>query len=498
MEKCCICNEHICDAEQTVVLQQKGSDGVNRASAERGIDLRTIPGERVHVDCRRRHCKADNIARDIASQEPPVENRRDLRSLQKTFNFQEHCMFCGQPAKNTEGKRRGFDVFPVRTKDFQDTVIKICHSRNDKWSETVLGRLACVNDLHAADAVYHHQCSCNFRTGRNIPCKSVDDIGDTPKKSKPGRPETNQRTAAFLKVTHFLEENDDELRTVNELVLKMAEYLNDNEHEPYSAKYMKTRLQQHFGERVIMTVLSTKSCVVTLHQTAMSILHVFHKERLNENSDDEKLRIIQTAAKLIESDVKSMNTQNEVYPSVDDIESADDALDYLPDTLQLLLRTMFVGKRNDVKLAAIGQSIVQAIRPRALLAPLQLGLGVQMHHHFASRFLIDTLHKHGFSCSYADVTTYERNAAVVHGSDIPGNIEGRHIQYIADNVDHNVATIDGTGTFHGMGIIAAITPGTQAPRKPIPKLSVTAEEIAHVGRINIEFFKIPPGAPPHL
>ena len=259
---------------------------------------------------------------------------------------------------------------------------------------------------------------------------------------------------------------------------------------------MKTRLQQHFGERVIMTVLSTKSCVVTLHPTAMSILHDFHKERLNENSDDEKLRIIQTAAKLIQSDVKSMDTQNEVYPSVDDIESVDDALDYLPDTLQLLLRTMFVGKRNDVKLAAIGQTIVQAIRPRALLAPLQLGLGVQMHHHFASRFLIDTLHKHGFSCSYADVTTCERNAAVVHGSDIPGNIEGRHIQYIADNVDHNVATIDGTGTFHGMGIIAAITPGTQAPRKPIPKLSVTAEEIAHVGRINIEFFKIPPGAPP--
>ena len=48
-----------------------------------------------------------------------------------------------------------------------------------------------------------------------------------------------------------------------------------------------------------------------------------------------------------------------------------------------------------------------------------------------------------------------------------------------------------------MGIIAAITPGTQAPRKPIPKLRVTAEENAKVGRINIAFFKIPPGLP-HL
>ena len=40
------------------------------------------------------------------------------------------------------GEALNFDVFPVRTKDFQDTVIKICHSRNDKWSETVLSRLA--------------------------------------------------------------------------------------------------------------------------------------------------------------------------------------------------------------------------------------------------------------------------------------------------------------------------------------------------------------------
>jgi len=28
-------------------------------------------------------------------------------------------------------------------------------------------------------------------------------------------------------------------------------------------------------------------------------------------------------------------------------------------------------------------------------------------------------------------------------------------QFIADNVDHNVCTLDGLHTFHGMGIIAA-------------------------------------------
>jgi hypothetical protein len=58
-------------------------------------------------------------------------------------------------------------------------------------------------------------------------------------------------------------------------------------------------------------------------------------------------------------------------------------------------------------------------------------------------------------------------------------------------VDHNVATIDGKGTFHGMGIIAVVTPGTQQS-KPVPKVNVTAADIAAVGRINIQYFKIPP------
>ena len=31
--------------------------------------------------------------------------------------------------------------------------------------------------------------------------------------------------------------------------------------------------------------------------------------------------------------------------------------------------------------------------------------------------------------------------------------------FAADNVDHNIVTLDGKGTFHGMGMIVAITPG---------------------------------------
>lgn len=64
-QTCCICEESTCDGKPTV-LQTKGSDGVNRASLQRGSDLRTVPGELVHVECRRTYCKPDNIEHGMA------------------------------------------------------------------------------------------------------------------------------------------------------------------------------------------------------------------------------------------------------------------------------------------------------------------------------------------------------------------------------------------------------------------------------------------------
>ena len=99
MEKCKICNESFSDGNTLVVLRAKGSDGVNRASAQRLSSLVTIPGDRVHIECRRSYCKAENIARDnvIPSLQQP-QIKLNLRSEQN-FNFQEHCLFCGQPTE---------------------------------------------------------------------------------------------------------------------------------------------------------------------------------------------------------------------------------------------------------------------------------------------------------------------------------------------------------------------------------------------------------------
>jgi len=61
--------------------------------------------------------------------------------------------------------------------------------------------------------------------------------------------------------------------------------------------------------------------------------------------------------------------------------STDVALLFLPESFKHLLNRLVVGKNAVTKVASVGQAIMQCITPRVLVAPLQLGLGVQIHQH---------------------------------------------------------------------------------------------------------------------
>ena len=174
--------------------------------------------------------------------------------------------------------------------------------------------------------------------------------------------------------------------------------------------------------------------------------------------------------------------------------SVEIAISFLPESLILLLDTLTVGVDKKLKVASIGQSIMQATRSRVLIAPLQLGLAVQMHHHFGSRFLIDSLHRHGFCSSYSEVQMFERNAVVTRGTELHIPDGDCLVQYVADNVDHIIRTIDGKNTFHEMGVIATVTPrNTHSQTYSVisRRKKITSEVIANIGQINIHQYNPP-------
>ncbi|KAJ8023973.1 hypothetical protein HOLleu_36565 [Holothuria leucospilota] len=214
-------------------------------------------------------------------------------------------------------------------------------------------------------------------------------VGSEVKSKKTGRPRDDDQEQAFSKICTYQEVNDEEQLTIAYLQCKMKEYL--------------TNSQQKGDEEV------------------------------------QKRSIIKTAARLIRSDIKTnVSSVTDHYPKSEELK-LESALKFLPETPRHLLDFMFVGKDKHHKVACIGQAIVQAVRPRALIAPLQIGFGVQVYHLFWSKFLVQSLW---------------------------------------DNVEHKIITIDGKGTFNEMGMIAALTPEKQTSyivsRRNVSEL-ITAE-----------------------
>jgi hypothetical protein len=194
----------------------------------------------------------------------------------------------------------------------------------------------------------------------------------TEKSKKLGRPQVDERAVAFLEVARYLEENDDEQITIDHLVDLMEQKLENTANEAYSCIHMKKRLKEHFGERIIMTEINGKPNVVTFRTTARVVLHEYHKQQQQqeETTTEKKMKLVRAAARLIKEDIKAIKTSHEVYPSCDDLESQKAGVEFLPDTLKALLEELFSGKKTGVEVASIGQAIVQATRPKVLLAML--------------------------------------------------------------------------------------------------------------------------------
>ena len=126
-----------------------------------------------------------------------------------------------------------------------------------------------------------------------------------------------------------------------------------------------------------------------------------------------------------------------------------------------IISTMFYGVDGEKRLS-IDQAIVNAANARSCIAPLTLGLGIEVDKVFGSKWVLTELNHFEFSISH-DVTknllSVMRTLVVL----LNVNLSGSFSQWFADNVDHNVCMLDGKGTLHGMDLIVSTTPGSSLP-----------------------------------
>ena len=392
VETCPICLQHYGD-EPMVVLTDKGANCVNISSNERGDNINVSIGTVVHVECRKKYTNPISIRNSAKSIKTSTRksSRKRLTDDEIGLISPLECLFCTGVVNLQHQERK--EVFWVRTDNFLIEIRKICHERSDEWGYQVLGRISFYSDLHAKDYIYHKQCSQGKRKEKAFENKK--------RKVSSGRPVDARREQDFRQMCEYFVENDDEQQTTAYLTEKCTDFLLVGV-EPYSRKYVKEKLAQYYGKSIYICTKNSVEDLVTMKETTEKILRDHYKSSKDDDENSQKLSVLKASALILKTDIESIERELESYPNTNslDIQSA---LGFLPESLPFFLNHLFPGKNTDCELAGIGHALIQSTRPRAIISPLQIGLAVQLHYHFRSRFLTDISYNLGFCSSYSEV-----------------------------------------------------------------------------------------------
>lgn len=344
-------------------------------------------------------------------------------------------LLCQEPVSPNDS-----DARKVSTLSVQETFKNACASKEfDIWALEVLGLLESCNDLPAVDAVYHKKCHTRFVIGR----------AKIQGESSVGRPVKCDADIAFLKLCDALETCCvQKVYTVTQLHDEMVSLASPG-CDVYDVKWLKAKLQDRYGSDLFIGGESGRPGVVCFRKFTTHLLGDEFYEHRDGNSLSKGEEVIKQAARYIAAELRSMPCNMEHYPNPDDIENS---AVVVPHLLDLFLSQLVTDER---KKTAIAQVLIQSARPRSCLMPLPFGLGVQVHRLLGSAQLVKELARWGFSVSLDEVQRYLQSVLQSTNGWQPEECrEAMFTQFVADNVDHNIKTVDGLETFHGMGIIA--------------------------------------------
>ncbi|CAH1155651.1 unnamed protein product [Phaedon cochleariae] len=447
---CFICEKTLNEGE-TLEVKARGLNSLKESSVRRKDNkvgqLRGLNSVIIHVKCHKTYTRERSIIAAIRANTGETSGTV-RRSNLLTFEWKTKCLFCAQDAseqflareqKNHVDKRDSVGL--IQTLNMNEKLEKIAGERNDSFSEKVVLRIKDV-DLVAAEGRYHTSCLKRF-------------FARPPSTREKGRPENEDVVAVMNHIFSYIEEHREECQfSVKEILVGYEGNLPTN-------TTIINKLEKKYGEDMIITAKRKSEPIISFRDTGHKILTKHWYENQEENVIDERLRIVKAAAQIITEDIRSRVYETKQYSASEtflaNIESD------IPETLKALLHTIITkNKRGEqdkwnAKITAIAHAIIAAARPKSFLSSLQIGLGAFFSRKYGSKDLLKVLSALGFCASYEEIVTFETSALFHPQKTIMNN---SFSQFVFDNADVNINTIDGLNTFHTMGGIQCVTPST--------------------------------------
>jgi len=213
--------------------------------------------------------------------------RANLRSEKQRFSFCDDCFICGKNVDKGLAKRLpgnpDYQYSIVMTISLIETVVKRCEERpnsgeGNTWADEVTKRTACTNDLPAEEAIYHRKCFQYFMK----PSKALPNETDELRiRGRPTGSADQQKRPAPRHAIEYLENNDDETVTLDELYAVIMESKVSSE-GVYSKKTLQRMLYEHYGDKVSITSIKQQPLVVTLSSNITQLVRDAHKKIAEE------------------------------------------------------------------------------------------------------------------------------------------------------------------------------------------------------------------------